>query len=217
MTEPRIASPAAPAPRIVAAAFVGASNDATKLPAPTLPEIAFAGRSNVGKSSLLNAMMQRKSLARTSRTPGCTRQVNLFEVAWSDELRVHLVDLPGYGYAKRSRSEKATWGPLLESYLASRNVLRAVTLLVDVRRGPEDDDLALIDFLNALEHPPQVFVAATKLDKLPRSQQKPALEKVKRQFKGPVIGFSSVTGDGRDLLWQRLRAAIAEIGWRPSS
>jgi len=214
MTEPLVA---ATPPRIASAAFVGASTDAKTLPAPTLAEVAFAGRSNVGKSSLLNAMMQRKNLARTSRTPGCTRQVNIFEVGWTDGLRVHLVDLPGYGYAKRSRSEKASWGPLLESYLATRNVLRAVTLLVDARRGPEDDDLALIEFLQALEHPPQILLAATKIDKFSRAQQKPAVEKVKRQFRGPVIGFSSVTGDGRDLLWQRLRTAIAEQGFRPSS
>ncbi|WP_394839331.1 ribosome biogenesis GTP-binding protein YihA/YsxC [Pendulispora rubella] len=196
-------------PRIVSAAFVAASNDPGKLPAPTLAEVAFAGRSNVGKSSLLNAMMQRKSLARTSRTPGCTRQVNMFEVAFTDGLHVHLVDLPGYGYAKRSRSEKASWGPLLEGYLSTRSVLRAVTILVDVRRGPEEDDLDLVEFLQALETPPRILLAATKIDKLSRAQQKPAIEKVKRQFKGPIIGFSSVTGDGRDALWQRLRHAIA--------
>jgi len=196
-------------PRIVSAAFVASSSDPGKLPAPALAEVAFAGRSNVGKSSLLNTMMQRKNLARTSRTPGCTRQINLFEVSWTDGLHVQLVDLPGYGYAKRSRSEKASWGPLLEGYLSTRNVLRAVTILVDVRRGPEQDDLDLVEFLRALETPPRIVLAATKLDKLSLSQQKPAIEKVKRQFKGPIVGFSSVTGDGRDVLWQRLRHAIA--------
>ncbi|HWL86597.1 MAG TPA: ribosome biogenesis GTP-binding protein YihA/YsxC [Polyangiaceae bacterium] len=200
-----------PGPRIVSAAFAAAANDAASMPAPTLPEVAFAGRSNVGKSSLLNAMMQRKSLARTSRTPGCTRQINFFEVVWTDGLRIHLVDLPGYGYAKRSRTEKAGWGLLLESYLSSRKVLRAVALLVDVRRGPEEDDLELIAFLGSLEYPPPVVVAATKWDKLPRAQQKPELEKVKRQFNVPVIGFSAVTGDGRELLWHRLRGVTSPI------
>jgi GTP-binding protein len=195
-------------PRIVEADFVAGATEAKKLVPATLPEVAFAGRSNVGKSSLLNAMMQRRNLVRTSRTPGCTRQVNLFHTRWADGWEAHLVDLPGYGFAKRSRGEKATWGPMMEGYLSSREALRAVVILVDVRRGPEEDDLALVEFLNALPKPPVIVAVATKLDKLARSGQKPALLAVKKSFGVGVIGFSAVTGDGRSLLWQTLRRAV---------
>jgi GTP-binding protein len=166
-----------------------------------------AGRSNVGKSSLLNAMMQRKSLARTSNTPGCTRQINVFHVKTQEGIDVHFVDLPGYGYAKRSKSEKAGWGPMLEGYLLERITLRAVVLLVDVRRGPEEDDIQLIEFLKQRKEV-QVFVVATKLDKLPLAQRKPALDKIKKDSGIKPLGFSSVTGDGREDLWKRIAFAV---------
>ena len=208
-------------PRIVDAAFAAAATDVRKLIPADLPEVAFAGRSNVGKSSLLNGLMQRRNLVRTSRTPGCTRQVNIFRARWADGWEAHLVDLPGYGYAKRSRDERASWGPMLEGYLLDRAGLSALAVLVDVRRGPEDDDLELVEFVRTRKASPvRVVAVATKLDKLPRSQQKPALEIVKRRFgalgRGEgeasepvrVIGFSAVTGDGRTALWQALRSAI---------
>ena len=110
--------------RVVDAQFVAGALDAQSLPAPTLVEVAFAGRSNVGKSSLLNAMMQRLGLARTSRTPGCTRQLNVFEVRCADGLAVRFVDLPGYGWARRSKSERHEWQGMIEGYLRRRAGLR---------------------------------------------------------------------------------------------
>jgi GTP-binding protein len=200
--------------RVVDAAFVAGATAASGLPAPTLAEIAFVGRSNVGKSSLLNAVMQRRNLCRTSNTPGCTRQINVFEVKTSGEapLDLYFVDLPGYGYAKRSKAEKIQWGPMLEGYLKTRVTLRAVVLLVDVRRGLEDDDRDLLEFVRAPREaetpkPLEVIIVATKIDKLPLSARKPALEEVRAKGREAVLGFSAVTGDGREALWKRIRHA----------
>jgi GTP-binding protein len=199
--------------RVVEAAFAAGATRAAQLPAPALGEIAFAGRSNVGKSSLMNALMQRKSLVRTSNTPGCTRQINVFECALQDGLRLHLVDLPGYGYARLSKAEKSTWGAMLEGYLKTRATLRAVCVLVDVRRGVEEDDAQLLEFLAEPREaestkPVERIVVATKLDKLPLAQRKPAVLALKKRSGVSVIGFSAVTGDGREELWKRIRHAV---------
>jgi GTP-binding protein len=180
------------------------------------PEIAFAGRSNVGKSSLLNMMLARKGLARTSNTPGCTRQINFFEVGLAQSTaqtaaelpsRLVFVDLPGYGYAKVSKSEASAWKQLLEGYLHERPTLRAVVILVDVRRGLEQEEIDLIEFL--AERPTmRMVVAATKIDKLPRSAQKPALAELARGPDGlsrlEVVATSAETGAGREQLWGRI-------------
>src|ERR1700704_3190474 len=132
-------------------------------PESSLPEVAFAGRSNVGKSSLLNALVRRKSFARVSRTPGRTREINFFRV----NNTFVLVDLPGYGYARISKAKKAEWRPMIESYLRRTTQLRGIVLLLDIRREPSDDDRAMLDFLAEVEVP--TIVALTKTDKLSKS------------------------------------------------
>jgi GTP-binding protein len=199
--------------RVVGAEFVAGAVAATGLPPPTTAEIAFAGRSNVGKSSLLNAMMQRHSLARTSRTPGCTRQLNVFEVKCSDGLVLRFVDLPGYGWARRSKTERGEWQEMIEGYLRTRASLRAVVILVDVRRGPEQEERQLVEFLQERRpvteaRPLEPIFVATKIDKLSASGRKPALDLVKKSVGGSAIGFSATTGAGREELWARIRHAV---------
>ncbi len=201
--------------RIVSAEFVAGAPSVDKLPAPALAEIAFAGRSNVGKSSLMNMLMGRKGLVRASNTPGRTREINVFLAKSLDGLALHLVDLPGYGYAKVSKTEKKSWGPMMEGYLASRTTLRAIVLLVDIRRGVEEDDLELVAYMNAARRlsveenvKASLIVVATKLDKLSLAKQKPAVQALKNAAKMPVLGFSAVTGAGRDELWAKIRAAL---------
>ena len=180
-------------------------------PPEDLPEIAFAGRSNVGKSSLLNRMMRRKSFARVSNTPGRTREINFFKV---NETFV-LADLPGYGYARISKARKAEWRPLIEGYLSESAVLGGVILLLDPRHDPTDDDRTMLDFLAELGVP--TIVAATKIDKL-----KPlaAVERVRvlaeRVGLDPdqIVPFSARTGQGRDALASALVELLAMPDWR---
>ena len=195
--------PKSQGPKVLDAKFAFGFTSLRDAPPVSLPEVAFAGRSNVGKSSLLNTLLARKSLVRTSSTPGCTRQVNVFEARLEGGVALHFADLPGFGYAKRSKVERASWGNMMDAYLTERPVLRLVVILVDVRRGPEDLELELVDYLSTARSPrvPHVF-AATKLDKLPRSSAKLALEKIKSLAPGRMIGFSSKTGEGRDPLWR---------------
>jgi GTP-binding protein len=195
-------------PRVSRAEFAAgaAAREQIPPPDPAKPEIAFAGRSNVGKSSLLNMLLSRRSLARTSNTPGCTRQINFFDVglgggaAPADLL---FVDLPGYGYAKVSKAESHGWKKLLEDYLEKRPTLRAVVILVDARRGVEGEERDLVEFLEQ-RRDLAIIVAATKLDKLPRSQQKPALAALARDAGVRVVGTSAETGAGRRELWERM-------------
>jgi GTP-binding protein len=198
--------------RVVDAKFVAGATETETLIPPTLVEVAFAGRSNVGKSSLLNALMERHGLARTSKTPGCTRQLNLFEVRCADGLAVHFADLPGYGWAQRSKSERGEWQGMIEGYLRRRASLRAVVVLCDVRRGPEAEERQLIEFLRGKRavsepRPLEIILVATKIDKLGAAQRKPAIQAVKKVAGTTVVGFSAVTGDGREELWKRIRAA----------
>jgi GTP-binding protein len=207
--------------RVVDAQFVAGAVTNETLPAPALAEVAFAGRSNVGKSSLLNILMQRRSLARTSNTPGCTRQLNLFEVRCADGLAVAFADLPGYGWAKRSKSERAHWQTMIEGYLKRRISLRAVVVIVDVRRGLEDEERGLAEFLRQprdVKGGPDVELVwvATKMDKVGAAAAKPALAKVARAAGGAVVGFSSTTGQGREKLWARIRGAVLNSNIAPS-
>ena len=164
-------------------------------PETTLPEIAFAGRSNVGKSSLLNKLVRRKAFARVSNTPGRTREINFFEV----NKRFVLVDLPGYGYARISKERRAEWRPLIEGYLKKSTNLRGVVQLIDVRREPTDDDLQMLDFLSELGAP--TIVAVTKVDKLTKAAAAARVQELIDALgldSEQVIPFSAVTGAGRD-------------------
>jgi GTP-binding protein len=198
--------------RVVDAKFVAGAVDLASLPPPTSVEVAFAGRSNVGKSSLLNAMMQRRSLARTSNTPGCTRQLNVYEVRSADGLTLGFVDLPGYGWARRSKNERSQWQSMIESYLRGRAGLRAVVVIVDVRRGVEDEERQLVEFLRvprqvSSPRPLEVLLVATKTDKIGAAARRLALEEVSKRAGTRAIGFSAVTGEGTGELWDRLRRA----------
>ena len=167
-------------------------------PESSLPEIAFAGRSNVGKSSLLNVLVRRKSFARVSRTPGRTREINFFRV----NNAFVLVDLPGYGYARISKEQKAEWKPLIEAYLRRTTQLRGIVLLLDIRREPSDDDRAMLNFLAELEVP--TIVALTKTDKLSKLAAQGRVAEISRALtleSDQVIPFSANSGEGRvDLL-----------------
>jgi GTP-binding protein len=212
------APPAKPAPkppsdphRIISADFLAGAAPGCFLPAPICVEIAFGGRSNVGKSSLINTLVERKNLVRTSSKPGSTRQINQYEARAADGTRFHLIDLPGYGFTRRSKTEQSAWAGLIEGYLQSRVTLAAVVVLVDIRRGLEPDDQELIDFVETAKEvtrrPVEVLVVATKLDKVPRSARKTALSALVKATGRKVIGFSSETAEGRVELWRALRKA----------
>lgn len=176
-------------------------------PESTLPEIAFAGRSNVGKSSLLNRLVGRKKMARVSKTPGRTREINFFRV--NDHFV--LADLPGYGYAKVSKTQKAEWRPLLEGYIAKTPQLAGVVQLLDMRREPSEDDAAMLDLLAELGMP--TIVVLTKADKLSRKAVTERADSIARSLlldPEQTIPFSAVTGEGRDDLAAAIMAAVAE-------
>lgn len=173
-------------------------------PDPTHPEVAFAGRSNVGKSSLLNRLVRRRAFARVSRTPGRTREINFFTVNGA----FVLADLPGYGYARIARERSAQWGPLIESYLRRSPTLRGVVLLLDVRRDLTVDDRLMLGFLSDVGVP-ALFVA-TKIDKLARDESARRIQMIADQLgvaPDEVLGSSATTGVGRD----ELAAAIVAL------
>ncbi len=170
------------------------------LPENDKPEIAFAGKSNVGKSSLINALMNRKSYARISATPGKTQTINFYNI--NEEM--YLVDLPGYGYAKVSEKEKAQWGKLIERYLHGSSQLRAVFLLIDIRHEPSANDRMMYRWIVDQGFAP--IIIATKLDKLKRSQVQKHVKMVKEGLDlvpgTKIIPFSSTTKQGRDEIWE---------------
>ena len=182
----------------------------SKLPAHTRPEFAFAGKSNVGKSSLINAMMNRKSLARTSSQPGKTQTINFYNI--NDEL--YFVDLPGYGYAKVSLEAKAKWGKMIENYLKKSQVLHAVFLLVDIRHDPSENDKMMYDWVIHNGYRPVVI--ATKLDKLKRSQVAAHVKAVRQglgmEKEDILIPFSAETKQGRDEIWELIEGMYKVAG-----
>ena len=172
----------------------------SKLPETDRVEIAFAGKSNVGKSSLINALMNRKALARTSATPGKTQTINFYNV--NDVM--YLVDLPGYGYAKVSESEKVKWGQLIERYLNTSKQLKAVFLLIDIRHDPSANDKMMYEWIVNQGYNP--IIIATKLDKLKRSQVQKHVKMIKEGLNlipgTTIIPFSAETKQGREEIWE---------------
>jgi GTP-binding protein len=214
--------------RVSEARFEAAAGHVGGLPPPSCEEVAFVGRSNVGKSSLMNALLERKKLVRTSSTPGCTRQINLFAVRLAGGRELRLVDLPGYGYAKLSKAERASWGERLEGYVRGRSSLSCVVLLVDGRRGFEPDDAQMAEFVLAERpagRPPRLVIVSTKMDKLPKASWRPALQSVAKSAagagacadagEGSPVAFSAITGEGREALWAKILAPVPGAGAPP--
>jgi GTP-binding protein len=171
-----------------------------------LPEIALAGRSNVGKSSFINKMINRKALARTSSKPGKTQTLNFYKI----ENKLYFVDVPGYGFAKVSKKEREKWGQMIETYMTSRKQLKTVVLIVDVRHPPTNDDCLMYNFLKYYKIP--CIVVATKADKIPKgkwaSHLKTAKETLNLEKEDEIILFSSETGEGKDKVWASLMERI---------
>lgn len=177
-------------------------------PLSDLPEIALLGRSNVGKSTIINTLLNRKNLARVSSEPGKTRGINFYNI----DDRLYFVDLPGYGYAKVSKEIKSSWGGFIETYLNFRPQLRMAVMLVDIRHSPSADDKIMYNWI--AEHGLYHIVVATKMDKISRSQVKPRVQEIKKTLdigeKVVVIPYSSETRQGKDEIWTVIKAAMNE-------
>jgi GTP-binding protein len=183
-------------------------------PESVLPEVAFAGRSNVGKSSLLNRLVHRKKFARVSNTPGRTREINFFKV---NDAFV-FVDLPGYGYARVSKERRAEWRPLIESFLRRSPQLRGIVQLLDVRHDPTNDDRLMLDFLSEIGVP--TIVVLTKIDKLTASERRKRLAELPLRLgldAEQVIAFSAATGEGRDELGAAIESLLEQPSWKAAS
>jgi GTP-binding protein len=188
--------------------FIAAATDAAHFPAPTLPEIAFLGRSNVGKSSVINSLVGTK-LARTSSTPGRTRSINFFEIRWPGKPRPELIfaDLPGYGYAKISREISQEWPKFIEPYLNDRPTLGLCIVLVDVNVPPQQSDRQLLDFLQSSDR--EFLLVATKSDRLSNNQLNTALRTLTQEYPAArLLPYSAKTGAGRDELWAQIRQVV---------
>ena len=172
----------------------------SKMPETGRPEVAFAGKSNVGKSSLINGLMNRKSLARTSSQPGKTQTINFYNI----NKFMYLVDLPGYGYAKVSENEKKKWGKMIENYLHTSKQLKAVFLLIDIRHEPSANDKMMYEWIVYQGYDP--IIVATKLDKIKRSQIQKSVKMVKEGLNvkpgTKIIPYSALTKQGRDEIWE---------------
>lgn len=184
--------------------FIKSAVKPADYPPPSLPEIAFAGRSNVGKSSLINVLVERKGLVRTSSTPGRTQLINFFEVNGC----LNLVDLPGYGYARVPLEVKRQWGPMMERYLAGRETLCGVVLILDIRRTPSDGDLQMLDWLRAYGRRP--IIVLTKVDKLTkneRARQTALIAKAINLPREQLLPFSALNREGREAIWETIISA----------
>jgi GTP-binding protein len=187
--------------QIRSAKFICSAVTPGQYPPADLPEVAFAGRSNVGKSSLINKILNRKKLVRTSKTPGRTQLLNFFEI---NEV-YRFVDLPGYGYAKVPAEVQKRWRPMVETYLTSRSNMRGMVLLLDIRREPSKEDLSLWHWLQTMSI--KVLTVITKADKLSRNRRNKQIAVIARSLgckKEEMIEFSAMTGEGKEELWNRL-------------
>jgi len=193
--------------KITSADIVISAVKPEQYPIGDLPEFALAGRSNVGKSSFINKMLNRKNLARTSSKPGKTQTLNFYLINEA----FHFVDVPGYGYARVSKSERAAWGKMIETYLTKREQLRAVILIVDLRHPPTKDDVMMYHFLKHFEMP--CIIINTKADKVPKSKWQKHIKITKETLEldpnDPIILFSSETGYGKDKVWDVLNSYMA--------
>ena len=197
--------------------FLAAATDAAQFPVPGLPEIAFLGRSNVGKSSVINSLVGTK-LARTSSTPGRTRSINFFEIRWPGKPRPELIfaDLPGYGYAKISREISQEWPKFIEPYLNDRSTLGLCVVLLDANIPPQQSDRQLLDFLSASGR--DFLLVATKSDRLSNNQLHSALRTLNQEHPAaPVLPYSAKTGAGRDELWKHIRQVAQQMTAAPAT
>ena len=195
----------------VLARFMAAATNAAYFPAPTLPEVAFLGRSNVGKSSVINTLVGTK-LARTSSTPGRTRSINFFEVRWPGKPRPEVIfaDLPGYGYAKLSREISQEWPKFIEPYLNDRPTLGLCVVLVDANVPPQQSDRQLLDFLTSSDR--DFLLVATKSDRLSNNQLQNALRTLTQEYPAArLLPFSAKSGAGREELWKEIRQAAQQM------
>jgi len=195
--------------KIVSADFIKSATRPGNYPPEELPEVAFAGRSNVGKSSLINVLVNRKSLVRTSSTPGRTQLINFFNI----NNQLSLVDLPGYGYAKVPLSVKKAWGPMIRTYLESRDALHGVVFIFDIRRVPREEDIRMLDWLEEFGVP--TIPVITKIDKVNRSQRAKHIKAIAEETGLPIDAFSlfsASTREGSDEIWDRIEAALDPEG-----
>ena len=197
--------------RVINTSFIKSATRPSEYPEATVPEIAFAGRSNVGKSSLINVIVERKALVRTSSTPGRTQLINFFDVNGC----LNLVDLPGYGYAKVPLDVKRQWGPMMERYLSGRSTLVAVVLILDIRRAPSEGDMQMLSWLRTYGRRP--IVVLTKSDKLTKNERARQMALISRAISIPeveLITFSALNREGKDTVWEAVTeaAGFSETG-----
>ena len=194
--------------KVLDARFLTTSVSPGNYPDITVPEIAFVGRSNVGKSSMINALTGRRKLVRASKTPGRTRTINFFEVDLQFEgitEQIRIVDLPGYGFARIGKAERAKWNQMIEKYLEQRESLKIIVTIVDAEVGPTEADQQMLDYLGALK--PRVLVVATKSDRLSRNRRKLKLGEIAKELRltpERVVMFSAVDGTGVQEVWEAL-------------
>ncbi len=191
--------------------FLASATDASHFPPPTLPEIAFLGRSNVGKSSVINSLVGAK-LARTSSTPGRTRAINFFEIRWPGKPQPELIfaDLPGYGYAKISREISQEWPKFIDPYMHQRSTLALCVALIDANVPPQPSDRQLLDFLSASKR--DFLLVATKSDRLSNNQLHNALRTLTQEYPAArPLPYSAKTGAGRDELWKQIRQVAQQM------